>query len=626
MSDQQIYDRRDCCTQTGDPEGDNEGSNLTLTGICSDDANRCNGRGNRNDGSRDNYIDFGGTDADAQAERQSGEAGRYEGGSRVTLKSGDTFWALSERKYGQCKHPIEAIYAANGLYPKVSEKDGKIEMTDPTYYAGKTYVLPDEKDIDRLTKQYRAKVEEMGRSSEKRVGGADEETNVKLIYGDTFSRMAQAKYGRNVPAEAFYELNGLTGQYSVKDGNCCCTKEPTYYAGKCYKLPAEKDIPELVQKYWERVGHPENCPPEYRGGGRRDENDNYGDDGETRRDRGGDRQGCNCGGAGCAACGRGERQRETGCQCGGAGCGACRGRGGRRADGDNYGDDGETQRDRGGCSNCGGAGCDACGGRRRGTGCSNCGGAGCEACTGRRRGNDGPYGDDGETTRDRGGCSNCGGAGCSACRGRGDRDRDAEEEAYEEGYRRGYRDAQQDALGNCVVCGGGGCPYCVGSGVRQEGYTPERPPQRHRGGNNNDDGDYGPYNDDGETNRDRGYDNNVYNNGDTQRNNGGCSSCGGGGCDHCRVKPRRSACCDGAGCDSCQPRRRQQDCECGGGGCDLCTAWGDPNRRRQRRDQGRVQRSVRDEVAEEQRRYYAALQQAQIDQQNMYNQDEQYDR
>ena len=181
----------------------------------------------------------------------------------VTLNSGDTFWKLAAEKYDG-KEPIEAIFAANGLKPKVTqEPDGSIKMEDPTYFAGKTYALPATSEIADLTKQYRQQVEEMGRYGKERVGDNDKSTDVKLIYGDTLWALADAKYDGKHPMAAVYEANGMTPQLTQSDGKQQL-ESPPYFAGKTYTMPAESDIPTLERKFWDRIGHPELCPQEYR--------------------------------------------------------------------------------------------------------------------------------------------------------------------------------------------------------------------------------------------------------------------------------------------------------------------------------------------------------------------------
>lgn len=417
------------------PQGEEQEQNsLNLNGICST-SERCSTR--TTSGGDDNYIYFGGTERDNQVSTNDGGNRPYEGGSRVTLQRGDTFWKLAEQKYGNCKHPIEAIYAANGLYPKVNEKDGRIEMTDPTYYAGKTYVMPDEKDIDGLTKQYRQRVEELGRSSQQRVGSANEETNVKLIYGDTFERMAKAKYGKSVPVEAIYEANGLQQTFTEKNGERCA-KDPIYYAGKTYKLPAEQDIPELMRRYHERLGGPAQNP---RDGERAD--DNYNNYGETDTQVQGDR--------------KPERRNERvsngdtiyneGYEDGYRDALERARREGRR---DDRHDNRHERRHE--CA-CGGAGCSACGGRRRERSQCGCGGAGCEACLGSMRQRE-PYIDQILYYRQAG--------------------QDFTQEQYERNRSRRYNEDQQwnRRMWGCQACGGGGCDACYN--------TEYGPPRRRR--------------------------------------------------------------------------------------------------------------------------------------------------
>lgn len=444
------------------PQGEEQEQNtLNLNGICST-SDRCSTRTTST--GDDNYIYFGGTERDNQVSTNDGGNRPYEGGSRVTLQRGDTFWKLAEEKYGHCKHPLEAIYAANGLYPKVNEKDGRIEMTDPTYYAGKTYVLPDERDIDALTKQYRQRVEELGRSSPPRVGTANEESNVKLIYGDTFERMAKAKYGHSVPVEAIYEANGLQQTITEKNGERC-TKDPIYYAGKTYKLPAEQDIPDLVRRYYDRIGRPNDCPEQYRGEGRRTD-DNYGNYGETDRDRQvqGDtgRRDGNYSDYGdtrrkkdCPPERRNERVSNgdtiynEGYEDGYRDALERARREGRR---DNRHDNRHERRHE--CA-CGGAGCSACGGgsRERNRSQCGCGGAGCEACIGSMRQRE-PYIDQILYYRQAG--------------------RDYTEEQYDRTRSRRYNDDQQwnRRMWGCQACGGGGCDACYN--------TEYGPPRRRR--------------------------------------------------------------------------------------------------------------------------------------------------
>jgi hypothetical protein len=473
----------------------------------------------------DPYGDWGGTAAERP---QAAPAEAYTGGTRVTLKRGDTFWKLAEEKYDG-KHPIEAIYAANGLYPKVNEKNGKLEMVDPTYYAGKTYIMPDAKDVERLTQQYRQRVEELGKHDRSRVGEANEETSVKLIYGDRFEKLAQAKYGKQMPMEAIYEANGLRARVTTGADGQQHIKEPMYYAGRTYKLPAEQDIPELVRRFNDNnrpvaqqeqpqgnygdYGEPTRRQPVVGNGQitspEADRQREHVSEEEIRRQRQMDydtgyqdgyeqgtidtrNQGCGCGGGGCERCSGRRREVQVevnqGCyMCGGGGCEACMGP--------------QWRSRRCGCN---GAGCESCGGRRRRDNvCQGCGGGGCEACVPNYRSR----------------MCGCNGAGCESCTG----------------IRR-TRDT-------CQGCGGGGCEACMGPRWRS----------RFCGCNG------------------AGCQNCM---GSGRRNDRGCRGCGGGGCEAC-MGPRwrsRFCQCNGAGCEACGGRRRNRGgCyNCGGGGCESC--------------------------------------------------------
>ncbi len=78
--------------------------------------------------------------------------------TEIRLKWGDTFWQLAEEKYGG-RHPIEAIYEANGLTPTIVEKNGKKEMISPIYFADKVYVLPAESEIADLRRRFFQRME-----------------------------------------------------------------------------------------------------------------------------------------------------------------------------------------------------------------------------------------------------------------------------------------------------------------------------------------------------------------------------------------------------------------------------------------------------------------------------------
>jgi hypothetical protein len=244
---------------------------LTLTTICHRGEHRSGGGRDP----RDNYDMYGdpgspGSDGDSSGRRcrDGGRRHHVDYGdapaSQVTLKDGQTFWELAAEKYNG-KYPIEAIYAANNLVPKVCHKEGQIVLEDPTYYAGRTYTLPAAKDIPALIEKYHQQVEDLGGYSEARLGRPDQDTHVKLIYGDTFEKLARCKYGdgERVPVEAIYAANNLHPEVTTDADGKVHLKDPIYYAGKSYVLPREGRVPELVRQFYDQIGHPELCPPEY---------------------------------------------------------------------------------------------------------------------------------------------------------------------------------------------------------------------------------------------------------------------------------------------------------------------------------------------------------------------------
>jgi len=164
----------------------------------------------------------------------------------VKVERSDRFWNMANRKYG---YPaIEAIFEANGLKPQAVQSGNSIELRDPDYVAGREYVLPSQDQIPELTQAYRARASQMRDQFSSRVGPAESATDVKLIYGDTLSRLALQKYGRNVPIEALYEANNLAPRI-VNDNGCVMKLEPIYYAGRTYVLPPADQIEALANSY-----------------------------------------------------------------------------------------------------------------------------------------------------------------------------------------------------------------------------------------------------------------------------------------------------------------------------------------------------------------------------------------
>lgn len=181
-------------------------------------------------------------------------------GTKVTVQQGQTLWGIIGQHYGG-KYPLEAVYAANNMEPRVVEKDGKKELVDPVYHVGQEIILPAESQLEALTQKYRDRVNELGKTSEERVGGPDERTDVNLIFGDTLYSLAQKKYGTdNPPLAAIYEANNMTPEVVQNNGQTELVA-PTYYAGKTYTLPAASEVAELEKKFWERMGRPQEVDP-----------------------------------------------------------------------------------------------------------------------------------------------------------------------------------------------------------------------------------------------------------------------------------------------------------------------------------------------------------------------------
>lgn len=87
----------------------------------------------------------------------------------------------------------------------------------------------------------------------KRLGRADERSEVVIKEGETIWRLAELKYGGVHPIDAIYEANGLSMRVEARDGatEVC---DPIYFADHTYVFPAQSEIPELKEKFWSRCG------------------------------------------------------------------------------------------------------------------------------------------------------------------------------------------------------------------------------------------------------------------------------------------------------------------------------------------------------------------------------------
>lgn len=196
------------------------------------------------------------TGADGLDKRLGGKDERVE----IVIERGETIWHLSEQKY-EGRHPIAAIFQANGLRPSVVYENGLRRLLDPLYSAGRAYVFPAWSEVDELEKEFYKTMDEIHPLLEKADEFSDFMANncdseqrsfVTINWDQTLYAVAQKKYGAEIPLEAIYEINQLTPVVSRgSDGNK--VNEPVYPGGKTYWLPARKEVEALTERYRERV-------------------------------------------------------------------------------------------------------------------------------------------------------------------------------------------------------------------------------------------------------------------------------------------------------------------------------------------------------------------------------------
>ena len=172
----------------------------------------------------------------------------------IVLASGETFWRLSESKY-EGRHPIAAIFQANGLQPSVVYENGLRRLVDPVYLAGSTYVLPAWSEVEDLERQFYETMDSQHPPTENLEHENNDNTErsfVTLNWDQTLYAVAQKKYGSEIPIEAIYEINAMLP--TVQDGpSGKSLREPVYPGGKTYWLPAGREIKTLTEKYREKV-------------------------------------------------------------------------------------------------------------------------------------------------------------------------------------------------------------------------------------------------------------------------------------------------------------------------------------------------------------------------------------
>lgn len=178
----------------------------------------------------------------------------------LVIERGETFWHLSEIKY-EGRHPIAAIFQANGLKPEVVYENGLRRLIDPVYVAGNSYVFPAWSEVEGLEKQFYQLMDELHPPLEKvdentacsaEIADDKQRSFVTINWDQTLYAVAQKKYGADIPLEAIYEINQMTPTVSIgADGKAL--KEPVYPGGKTYWLPARKEVNALTDQYKERV-------------------------------------------------------------------------------------------------------------------------------------------------------------------------------------------------------------------------------------------------------------------------------------------------------------------------------------------------------------------------------------
>ncbi|MGH9548084.1 MAG: hypothetical protein ACRD3W_01870 [Terriglobales bacterium] len=179
--------------------------------------------------------------------------GKPEEPRSVTLLRGETFWQLAQVKY-YGRHPIAALFEANGLTVEVRSQAGRTTFCDPIYYAGQAYLFPAENELDALEQSFWQKLKEhgLGGTIKERVGASDEKTAVCLRWDESLWSLAQSKYDDDFEIEGVFEANELAASVTNKDG-LNTLAEPICFAGHSYILPPRTELHALSTRYQERI-------------------------------------------------------------------------------------------------------------------------------------------------------------------------------------------------------------------------------------------------------------------------------------------------------------------------------------------------------------------------------------
>lgn len=185
----------------------------------------------------------------AESEHLRNRVGKPNETTSIVLQKGDTFWSLSEIKYGGI-HPIDAIYEINNLTPRYENRDGKRFLVDPIYYAGREYILPSSMELEKLKASFWQSFDPQ--TDEERLGDSSQRSTVCLRWDENLSQLSKKKYNGRDAAQAIFELNCMEPVVTFENG-IKQVSEPICQAGWSYNFPAENEILELESKYKERI-------------------------------------------------------------------------------------------------------------------------------------------------------------------------------------------------------------------------------------------------------------------------------------------------------------------------------------------------------------------------------------
>lgn len=180
--------------------------------------------------------------------------GKVEESTELVLERGDTFWRLSELKYGG-RHPIAAIFEINKLTPSVRYENGLRKLVDPIYFAGKSYILPSWAETEDLAKRFYKRMDELYPECNEDTGADSslkQRLKVTVDWDQTLDAVAQQKRGKVISSEALYEVNQLMPTV-VNGPNGKTLREPTYGGGATFFLPNDDEIESLKNTYCQRL-------------------------------------------------------------------------------------------------------------------------------------------------------------------------------------------------------------------------------------------------------------------------------------------------------------------------------------------------------------------------------------